>query len=197
MKKTTTILFLGLALVSVRAFAQTDNLFNSFIQEQEAVAPAAEMESSHPLIQGDDEFLSEIEAMQKNITLMQLELKEAELEYKVKDQAKKLDNLENPPVIEVVSEPIKPATGILDSFMPGASSSMDGEYIDPSISVASIKGLEGELRATVTSEEIGVNVVSKGDVLNNGAKVANITQNTVTLEAANGDVETIGISLKR
>ncbi|MCT4575343.1 MAG: hypothetical protein N4A43_03725 [Alphaproteobacteria bacterium] len=196
MKKTTTILLLGLALVSFKANAQDDSMFSNF----------ANTSVEHPLMAKDDGYLSDIEDMQKNITKMQLELREKELEYKVQEQNKKLDLLLNPPVEEkeeVVEK--KQEKSILDRFIPVSNIApvapvvVDSYEEETSLNmhVSSIKGLQGNLMATVVNEGVGTEMVREGDVLSNGFKVVKISKKTVTMENAKGDIETIALSARK
>lgn len=206
MKKTTTLLFLGLALMSFRASAQ-DSMFADFAATSETKSAVVET-STHPLMQEDNKYLSNIETKQKNITLMQLQLKEKELEFKVIEQARKLDNLINP-IEEVVAAPIScevqedNSASLFNRLMPApgptnvAPVATIAKVIAPApapVKVKSIKGLQGNLKATLSSDDFGTSVVSVGDVLNNGYKVTNITTSNITLESPEGDVETVGIA---
>lgn len=202
--KTTTILFLGLALMSFSASAQNNSMFSGFGEQQQA--PSQQQFGEHDLMSQDNHFLADIERIQKNITFMQLELKEKELEFKVMEQVKKMDELENPVVEDAEScETSEPS--LFSSYVPApiAPTFVEEDEEDEVIVVepvaplyvTSIKGVADNLKATISSEDIGTSVVSVGDVLNNGYKVVSISKNTMTLENANGDIETIGVTLRR
>jgi len=190
--KTTTILFLGLALMSFSASAQ-DSMFNDF-----GTAPQVETQAEEHALMGQDRgFLSDVERIRKNITFMQLELKEKELEYKVMEQAKKLDDLENTVVIgkESCNQKVE-MPSIFGQLAPVQNAEEEEEAAPAQVFVTSIKGLKDDLKATVVSDDIGESVVGVGDVLNNGYKVVSVSKSAITLENTDGDIETIGITFK-
>lgn len=200
----TTVILLGLALLSFNSFAEDTNAFSEFSGNFKQEVAVNEMMAQ------DNQFLSEVEEMQKNIRLMQLSLREKELRYQVEEQEKKLDNLLNPveekevkctddkrsraavaPFMNNFAAPAVPVNNVIAA--PVTTSSNVESKSKPDLYVSSIKGIKDDLKASVYSKDFGFSVISKGDVLNDGSKVKNITDSTVTLESAKGDINVIGI----
>jgi len=204
--KKTTILFLGLALMSMSSFA-SEGQFDVLLGSKTSSAVVRE-DVANDLQKEDNKFLSHVEEMQKSIRLMQLELKEKELKYKVEEQDKKMDALLNPPAKseDAVLE-YKPMNSIFGSIpnnmqdlTPKAAVKGIDEMDDEAAStvyVTSIKGLNKDLVAFVESDDIGGSFVSVGDTINNGYLVRNISKNTVTFETAEGDIEVVGLTFRK
>jgi hypothetical protein len=122
----------------------------------------------------------------------------------MKEQDKKMSELSASPASSSVSDkslnlPYLPTTmSAMQIAQPMVIESVSSKDIPTAeIYLISVKGIGDKLTASIVSNEIGIAVVTAGDILANGSKVKKVNQNSIVIENINGDVDTIGITLNK